>query len=75
MLVAAYCTLKVVQDGTGNRSITWPSSTVLKWAGGTAPTLTGTANSCDVFTFFCHDTAPNGSLGSWYGFTAGLNVS
>ena len=72
---AAYCTLKVVQDGTGSRSITWPSSSVLKWAGGTAPTLTGTANSCDVFTFFCHDTAANGSLGSWYGFTAGLNVS
>ena len=72
---AAYCTLKVVQDGSGNRSITWPSSSVLKWAGGTAPTLTGTANSCDVFTFFCHDTAANGGLGSWYGFTAGLNVS
>ena len=72
---AAYFTLKVVQDGTGSRSITWPSSSVLKWAGGTAPTLTGTANSCDVFTFFCHDTAANGSLGSWYGFTAGLNVS
>ena len=72
---AAYCTLKVVQDGSGSHSIQWPSSTVLKWAGGTAPTLTGTPNSCDVFTFFCHDTAANGSLGSWYGFTAGLNVS
>ena len=72
---AAYCTLKVVQDGTGGRSITWPSSTVLKWPGGVAPTLTGTANSCDVFTFFCQDTAANGSLGDWYGFTAGFNVS
>tara|TARA_R100000329_G_scaffold9771_1_gene11118 strand:- start:1408 stop:3261 length:1854 start_codon:yes stop_codon:yes gene_type:complete len=61
-------TLKIKQDGTGSRSITWPNS--IDWAGGSAPTLTGTANSVDVFTFFTHDAGT-----TYYGFTAGLNLS
>ena len=61
-------TMKVKQNSSGNHAITWPSS--IKWAGGTAPTLTGTANSIDVFTFFSVDGGTN-----IYGFTAGLNVS
>lgn len=35
----------VVQDGTGSRTITWPAS--VKWAGGTAPTLTTGASAED----------------------------
>lgn len=61
-------TLKLTQDGTGSRTATWPAS--VKWAGGSAPTLTGTANSVDVFTFFTHDAGT-----TYYGFTAGLNLS
>lgn len=57
-------TLILVQDGTGSRTATWPAS--VKWAGGTAPTLTTTASKRDVFSFLC----PDGS--SWLGFTAGL---
>jgi hypothetical protein len=61
-------TLKIKQDGSGNRTITWPAS--VDWAGGSAPTLTGTANSVDVFTFLTHDAGT-----TYYGFTAGLNLS
>lgn len=34
-------TLRLQQDGTGSRTVTW--FTVIKWAGGSAPTLTTTA--------------------------------
>jgi hypothetical protein len=61
-------TIKVKQNSSGNFSVTWPAA--IKWAGGTAPTLTGTANSIDVFTFFSVDGGTN-----IYGFTAGLNLS
>jgi len=43
--------LRLVQDGTGSRTVTW--FTTLKWAGGTAPTLTTTLNKTDVFGFIC----------------------
>jgi hypothetical protein len=38
----------LTQDGTGSRTITWPSS--VKWRGGTAPTLTTTASKTDIIT-------------------------
>lgn len=38
----------IIQDGTGSRTITtWPT---IKWAGGSAPTLTITANQADIIT-------------------------
>ena len=46
--------LRIVQDGTGSRTITWPG-TVL-WSGGTAPTLTTTASAEDIVTLFYNDT-------------------
>ena len=64
-------TLKVTQDGTGSRTLTWPST--VRWPGGSAPDLTGTANSVDVFTFLTDGT---GGLGAnYYGFLAGANLS
>ena len=44
-------TLRLVlcQDGTGSRTITW--GTEVLWSGGSAPTLTTTANKCDVVSF------------------------
>ena len=39
------------QDGTGSRTITWPT---IKWQGGTAPTLTPTANKSDLI-FITYD--------------------
>ena len=41
--------LVVCQDATGSRTLTWPAAVL--WSGGTAPTLTTTANKCDVATF------------------------
>jgi hypothetical protein len=40
--------LIIRQDATGSRTITWNS--VFTWPGGTAPTLTTTANGVDVIT-------------------------
>lgn len=46
----SHLTLKVIQDGTGSRTVTWPSA--VHWSGGTAPTLTTTASKVDVITFY-----------------------
>jgi hypothetical protein len=43
-------TLRVVQDASGSRTVTWPSS--VKWPGGTAPTLTITGDAIDVIRFY-----------------------
>ena len=53
------------QDATGSRTVTW--STV-KWASGTAPTITSTASKQDIYSFFSDGT-------SWYGVTAGQNYT
>lgn len=37
--------VRLKQDGTGSRTITWPSG--ISWAGGSAPTLTTDANKAD----------------------------
>jgi hypothetical protein len=39
--------INIKQDGTGSRTVTWFSG--ITWAGGTAPTLTTTANKTDSF--------------------------
>lgn len=46
-------TVKLIQDATGSRTVTWPAS--VKWAGGTAPTVTPTASKADVFSFITTD--------------------
>ena len=42
-------TLKVIQDGTGGRTITWPSNFV--WESGKPPVLKSAASAIDVFQF------------------------
>lgn len=64
--------MKVIQDGTGNRTIAWPDGTnsvTVRWPGDTAPTLSSGAADVDVFVFFTHDGGTN-----YYGFTAGLDM-
>lgn len=41
--------LKMIQDGTGGRVVTWPSA--VKWPGGTKPAHSG-ASATDVISFF-----------------------
>jgi hypothetical protein len=60
-------TLILRQDGTGGWAVTWPSS--VKWAGGTAPTLTTAASAVDVLTFLTTDAGA-----TWFGFLAGADI-
>jgi hypothetical protein len=46
--------IRLAQDNAGSRTVTWWSG--IKWPGGTAPTLSTTGNSVDVFMFTCTDT-------------------
>jgi hypothetical protein len=57
--------LRVVQDGTGSRVVTWPGSVL--WAGGSAPVLSTGANAVDIVTFYYNGT-------SYYG-VASLNFA
>lgn len=58
--------IRLVQDGTGSRTVTWFST--IKWAGDSAPTLTTTASKTDVFGFICT------SAGNYDGFVIGQNL-
>jgi hypothetical protein len=58
-------TLAFTADGTP-RTVTWGAS--VKWAGGTAPTLTSTNTKVDIFTFVTWDAGT-----TWYGFVSGQN--
>jgi hypothetical protein len=58
--------LRLTQDGTGSRTVTWFST--INWAGGSAPALTTTLNKTDVFGFIC--TAAN----VYDGFIVGLSL-
>ena len=51
--------LMLYQDATGSRTVTWPGT--VKWAGGTAPTLTTAASSLDIITFYYNGTNYYGS--------------
>lgn len=59
-------TLLLKQDATGSRTVTWPST--VRWAGGTAPTLTATAGRTDVVTFLSDGTY-------WIGFVGGQDFN
>ena len=59
--------VKLKQDGTGNRTATWPGT--VDWAGGTTPTLSTAANAVDIFEFLTMD---NGT--TYSGFTLGLDM-
>jgi hypothetical protein len=58
-------TLILKQDATGGRTVTWPAS--MKWAGGTAPTLSTDANAVDILTFITTDAGT-----TWYSGVFGL---
>jgi hypothetical protein len=55
--------LKLIQDTTGNRTVTWPSG--IRWADKTEPTLSTAASAEDIVTVYFD--------GSNYYATAGLN--
>lgn len=55
---------KLIQDGTGSKTVTWPS---VRWPGGVAPTLTTTASATDIVALYFDGT-------NYYG-NASLNFS
>lgn len=52
--------LKLIQDGTGSRTVTWPAN--VKWAGGTEPTLSTGAGDIDLIQFYWDGTDYYGSV-------------
>jgi len=57
--------LKLIQDGTGSRTVTWPAN--VKWPNSTPPTLTTTANAYDIIAFDYDGTNYNGGFNLNYG--------
>lgn len=51
--------IRVIQDGTGSRTITW--NAVFKWSVGSAPTLSTGAGKVDLISFYCDGTNLIGS--------------
>lgn len=63
--------IRLVQDGTGSRTVTWTPAAApmtIYWAGGTAPTLTTTANKADTFGFI------TSSASTYDGYIVGQNI-
>lgn len=58
--------VRILQDGTGSRTVTW--FTTIKWAGGSAPTLTTTASKADTMGFEVTGSS------TYDGFVVGQNI-
>lgn len=58
--------VEIIQDAVGSRTVTW--FTTIKWAGGSAPTLTTTASKKDTFGLRCT------SAGNYDGYIVGQNI-
>lgn len=58
--------IRLLQDGTGSRTVTWFST--IKWPGGVTPTLTTTASKADMFGFITTGT------NTYDGFIVGQNL-
>lgn len=53
--------LRLVQDGTGGRTVAWPAA--VKWVGAAAPPLTTGANAVDIVSLYYNGTNYYGSYG------------
>jgi hypothetical protein len=54
--------LKLIQDATGSRTVTWPGSVI--WVGGSAPTLSTAPAAVDIISLYYDGTNYYGSTGS-----------
>lgn len=59
----------VRQDGTGSRTLTWPSTATLIWTGGAAPTASTAASSVDLYVFWTVDGR------KWHGAQVGAGYA
>jgi hypothetical protein len=60
-------TLRLAQDGTGGRTVTWPAST--RWSGGVYPLLSTAKEAVDLVSFVCIDGE------HWLGFFDGKSMA
>lgn len=67
-LKACSCTIYIKQGSPGSRTLSWPTS--VRWAGGTAPTISTTTNAVDIFVL---ETLNGGT--TWYASLVGNNFS
>lgn len=58
--------VRLIQDGTGSRTVTWFSN--INWDNGVEPTLTTTAGKTDVFSFIVT------ASGTYDGYIVGQNI-
>ena len=58
--------IRILQDGTGGRTVTWFST--IKWSDGSAPTLTTTGAKADLVAFVVSGTD------AYDGFLSGSNI-
>jgi hypothetical protein len=54
MVSGARYRLKVIQDGTGTRLLTW--NAIYRFPGGVHPCLSAAVNNIDILTFDCDGT-------------------
>lgn len=59
--------IRLLQDGSGSRTVTWFST--ITWTGAAAPTLTITANRADLFAFVTR------ASGTYDGMIVGQNIA
>ena len=59
-LVAGSSVLRITQDGTGSRTVTW--NAIFKWSAGTAPVLSTAGGAIDILSFVYDGTNLNGTL-------------
>jgi hypothetical protein len=52
--VGATLSIRLIQDGTGSRTVTWPAA--VKWIGSAAPVLTTTAAASDIVSLLWDGT-------------------
>ena len=64
--VACSLSLYIIQDGVGNRTVTWPAS--VKWPSGIAPVLSTGSGKIDLVIL---ETLDNGT--TWFGALAGAD--
>lgn len=66
MTAGQFFFVRILQDGTGSRTVSWFST--ITWQGSSAPTLTPTANKADLFAFFAKTAS------TFDGFVVGQNI-
>jgi hypothetical protein len=59
-LVVGSSALRITQDGTGSRTVTW--NAIFKWSAGVAPVLSTAGGAIDVLSFMYDGTSLYGSL-------------